>query len=219
MLDEIRDMIHELQLRDVEFTFLSRTVSYARDSKMVFIGVENLKVLSELLNCFRRVRFKLSNIDEVQKGSKSLHDARRYLRVVSDDGDETCFKLPMLATGVLTERRKAIREVSMLDMFLQALVPTIHFLIADKFSRPLHDMFPKKFVPLVQGVGRKKFGGIRKLPIVPEWFNHAIHTNLPCSTIVLSDVRGFHLHLQLPYSEQCANTGSGGHLHAGCQNC
>ncbi len=51
--------------------------------------------------------------------------------MVSDDCYEACFKIPSLSTGVLTERCEAIREVAMLDMFLQALVPMIKFFITN----------------------------------------------------------------------------------------
>ncbi len=122
----------------------------------MLVGVESLEVSSELLDSGRCVFLELRKKNEVQNRSKSLHDIRCYLRVVSDDGYETCFEVPMFSTGVLTERRKTIREMAVLDVFLQTHVPTIDFVIAEELPRPLHNVLPEKFVPLMQGIGGKK---------------------------------------------------------------
>ncbi len=84
-------MIHEFELWDVEFAFLSRSVSNACSSNMVLVVVESQEEILELSNSFGRMCFKLCKIDEVKKGSEGLHDARYYLSVAGNDSDEAGF--------------------------------------------------------------------------------------------------------------------------------
>ncbi len=128
LLDKICYVIHELELRDVEFAFLSRSVSYARSGNMMLVGMKSREEPSELLDGLCCMSFQLRKVDEVEEGTESSHDARRHLSVVSNGGNEACLEISMLSTGVLTEGCEAIGEVAMLNVFLQAHVTDDQFL-------------------------------------------------------------------------------------------
>ncbi len=191
LLDKICYVIHELELRDVEFAFLSRSVSYARSGNMMLVGMKSREEPSELLDGLCCMSFQLRKVDELE--------------------------ISMLSTGVLTEGCEAIGEVAMLNVFLQAHVPTINFFIAEKLSCPLHNVLPEKFVPLVQRIGGQKLAGVRELPIAPEGLENPVQAQLPCGSFITTDVRWFYFLPHAAYNFQRTNTSSGRHLHASAE--